>query len=145
MRLEIELVPKTAWFTNLRSHLSKSDWDVVRKKCYAKANYKCEICGGKGTKHPVECHEIWDFGNGKITLKGLIALCPSCHEVKHIGLAGIRGRGEIALRHFMKVNDVSRTVAEQYVKEAFALYHERSKRQHWELDVGYLDEYLSNN
>ncbi|AKJ73573.1 inhibitor of host transcription [Salmonella phage 39] len=45
----------------------------------------------------------------------------------------------------MKVNDVSRKVAEQYVKEAFALYHERSKRQHWELDVGYLDEYLSNN
>ncbi|AKJ73572.1 hypothetical protein SP39_1 [Salmonella phage 39] len=79
------MVPKTAWFTNLRSHLSKSNWDVVRKKCYAKANYKCEICGGKGTKHPVECHEIWDFGNGKITLKGLIALCPSCHEVKHIG------------------------------------------------------------
>ncbi|WPK37578.1 homing endonuclease [Escherichia phage AV124] len=145
MKLEIELVPKTAWFTNLRSRLPKAQWDVVRKKCYEKANYRCEICGGKGTKHPVECHEKWNFGDGKITLIGLIALCPSCHEVKHIGLAGIRGRGEIALRHFMRVNEVSRHVAEKYVKEGFDLYHERSKREKWELDVRYLDEYLSKD
>ena len=141
MKLTIELVPKTTWLTNLRSHLTQAQWDVVRKKCYSKAGYRCEICAGKGNKHPVECHETWDFSEGKIKLIGLIALCPSCHEVKHIGLAGIRGRGEIALRHFMKVNGVKRDVAEQYVREAFALYHERSKRENWELDVQYLEEY----
>ena len=145
MRLEIELVPKTAWFTNLRSHLSKSDWDIVRKKCYAKANYKCEICGGKGSKHPVECHEKWDFSGGNVKLIGLIALCPSCHEVKHIGLAGVRGRGEVALQHLMKVNNISHDDAVKYVKEAFCLYHERSKIEDWELDVTYLEEYLKDN
>lgn len=142
LRLEISLIPRTAWFNNLRSYLTKSQWDVVRKKCYAQAGYRCEICGGKGTKHPVECHEKWKFEDGKIELVGLIALCPSCHECHHIGLAGIRGRGEIALRHFMKVNEVSRAVAEEYVREAFALYHERSKREVWELDTKYLQEYL---
>lgn len=145
MKLTIELVPKTAWFNNLRSYLSKSEWDKVRKKCYAEAGYKCEICGGKGHKHPVECHEVWDFEDGKITLKGLIALCPSCHEVKHIGLASLRGRGHIALKHFMKVNNIPQHVAEKYVEEAFALYRERSKRQEWELDVSYLNDYLGNS
>lgn len=144
MILTIELVPKTAWFTNLRSHLTSKEWDVVRKKCYKEANYQCEICGGKGNKHPVECHEKWDFEDGKITLKGLIALCPSCHEVKHIGLAGIRGRGEIALKHFMKVNNIDRKTASHYIQEAFELYHKRSEREKWELDVSYLSEYLSN-
>lgn len=144
MKLEIELVPKTAWFTNLRSHLKASEWDKVRRKCYAAANNHCEICGGRGPKHPVECHERWDFGDGKIKLIGLIALCPFCHEVKHIGLAGIRGRGEIALKQFMKVNGVSRDVALQYVQEAFALYHERSDRTDWELDVSYLQEYMKD-
>lgn len=124
--------------------MTQSQWDKIRRKCYAAAGYKCEICGGKGSKHPVECHEIWDFGDGKITLTGLIALCPSCHEVKHIGLAGIRGRGEIALRHFMKVNGVSLAVAERYVRDAFALYHERSKREDWQLVVEYLDEYMKD-
>ena len=41
----------------------------------------------------------------------------------------------------MKVNGVKRDVAEKYVREAFALYHERSKREDWELDVQYLKEY----
>ncbi|UYL84901.1 hypothetical protein pEaSNUABM56_00200 [Erwinia phage pEa_SNUABM_56] len=124
--------------------MTKSEWDIVRRKCYAAAGHVCEVCGGKGPKHPVECHETWDFGDGKIKLVGLIALCPSCHEVKHIGLAGIRGRGEIALRHFMKVNNVSRDVAQKYVAEAFELYHKRSKRQNWELDFQYLQEYLKD-
>lgn len=145
MKLTIELVPKTAWNTNLRSHLSKSNWDKVRRKCYAEAGHRCEICNGVGRKHPVECHERWDFSGGKIKLIGLIALCPSCHEVKHIGLAGVKGRGEIALRHFMKVNGVSESVAHNYVREAFALYHKRSEQAEWEVDFSYLDEYLKSN
>lgn len=144
MKLTIELVPKTAWFNNLRSHLTQKEWDIIRRKCYAKAGHVCEVCGGKGPKHPVEAHEVWDFGDGTIKLTGLVALCPACHEVKHIGLAGLRGRGEIALRQFMRVNGVSRPVAMDYVKKAFDLYHERSKREKWETDFSYLQEYLKD-
>ena len=60
-KLTIELVPKTSWFTNLRSLVSKEQWDKIRNKVYWKAGYKCEICGSKGPKWPVECHEIWHY------------------------------------------------------------------------------------
>lgn len=88
MKLTIELVPSTSWFSNLRSLLSSEEWDKIRRGCYKNANYKCEICSGVGPKHPVECHETWEYDEkqGIQKLIGLIALCPSCHEVKHVGL-----------------------------------------------------------
>ena len=61
MKLTIELVPKTAWFSNLRSILARAAWDKLRKESYKNAAHKCEICGGYGKKHPVECHEIWEY------------------------------------------------------------------------------------
>ena len=145
MKLEIELVPKTAWFNNLRSFLTKEEWDFVRKKCYKEANYNCEICGSQGDNWPVECHEIWEYTKTrKVKLKGLIALCPDCHEVKHIGLAQIRGKFHPALNHFMKVNNVSKQEAIKYVNSCFSLWNERNKVD-WKLDVSYLKEYMEKN
>lgn len=141
MKLEIELVPKTAWFNNLRSFLTKEEWDVIRKKCYKEANYHCEICGGQGQKWPVECHEIWEYKDKKVKLKGLIALCPDCHEVKHIGLAQLKGRFEQACLHFEKVNNCQRKDAISYINNCFDLWSKRNKIQ-WELDVTYLKQYL---
>lgn len=60
--LQIELVPSTAFGENLRKLLTKTEWDKVRKAVYKRAGYKCEICGGKGEKHPVEAHEEWLYG-----------------------------------------------------------------------------------
>src|ERR1044071_5919999 len=99
MKLTIELVPKTCWCSNLRDHLSKEEWDVVKKYTSKNAGYICEICSGKGDKWPVECHEIWLYDDKRKiqTLERTIALCPSCHEVKHFGLASINGRSEQAL------------------------------------------------
>lgn len=141
MRLTIELIPKTSWNNNLRSYLTQRQWDVVRRKCYAEAGNKCEICGDVGPRHPVECHERWDFIDGKVKLLGLIALCPNCHEVKHVGLAGIRGRAHHAKAHFMKVNNMSSHDADIYIAEAFNLWRERSNQQ-WDLEISYLEEYM---
>jgi len=139
MKLTIELVPSTSWFSNLRSLLSAAEWDVVRKGCYKNANYKCEICGGVGSAHPVECHETWEYQEEGIQkLVGLIALCPSCHEVKHIGLAGIKGRHNEAVAHFCKVNGCKPAEAEKYIQEAFVTWNERS-RSEWKLDVSLLE------
>lgn len=139
MQLTIELVPETSWFSNLRSLLSPEDWDKIRKHCYKKADYKCEICGGIGPKHPVECHETWEYIGETQKLIGLIALCPSCHEVKHIGLAGLNGRHDEAVKHFCKVNNCSKVEAEKCISEAFELWQKRSQ-QDWTLDVRLLDE-----
>ncbi|HEY9705549.1 MAG TPA: HNH endonuclease [Allocoleopsis sp.] len=141
MKLNIELVPSTSWFSNLRSLLTTEEWDKVRKGCYKHAGYKCEICGGVGPKHPVECHETWEYDEAKGIQKlvGLISLCPSCHEVKHIGLAGINGRRDEAVKHFCAVNGCSKEEAEKYISECFEIWNRRSQ-QDWTLDVSLLDE-----
>ena len=141
MKLSIELVPSTTWCNNLRSILSKEDWDLLRKESYRLAKYKCEICGGKGDKHPVECHERWVYNDKKHIqkLEGLISLCPSCHQVKHIGFAYIKGNGEKAKKHFMKVNNYSQIDATKYINKAFQKHEERSQYE-WDIDLTFLKD-----
>ena len=141
MKLTIELVPQKSHFKNVRSEVSKDEWDVLRRASYRKANYKCEVCGGVGDKHPVECHEIWDYDDKKHVQKlvGLISLCPACHEVKHIGLAGIRGRHDAARRQLADVNELTIAAAEKYIADAFLTYHARSQHE-WTLDLSFLTE-----
>ena len=141
MKLSIELIPKTAWFKNLRNHVGQAKWDTIRRTVYFEAGYRCEICLGVGDKHPVEAHEIWEFKDSQIILKGMIALCPPCHEVKHIGLAQVRGRLENAKKHLMKVNRLTSDEADDLIVKAFETYNERSK-QEWELNLEAINEYL---
>lgn len=142
LKLTIELVPSSSWFNNVRAVLSKAQWDVLRKKVYSEAYDTCQICGGIGPKHPVECHEIWHYDDTKLIqkLEGMIALCPNCHMVKHIGLAGIQNRGEQALKHLMKVNQMTKKKAEKYILQAFEVWGRRSS-QNWKLDLSHLKEY----
>ncbi len=141
-RLSIELVPETCWVSNVRSNISNEDWDRIRKVIAKKAGHRCEICGGVGPKHPVECHEIWYYNDKKRlqTLEGLIALCPSCHEVKHIGLANVNNRGKLAEAHLAKVNGWSQSQAKTYIKEQFEIWGERSRHE-WKLDMSWLKKH----
>ena len=142
LKLTIELIPKTCWCSNVRSLLSKSQWNTIRKMVAADAGHICKICGGKGSKHPVECHEIWNYDDKKMIQKldGLIALCPKCHGVKHFGLACVQGREVQALTHLEIVNGISIEQAKAHVKESFETFNRRSKHQ-WTLDVSYLEKY----
>jgi len=141
-RLTIELVPQTCWFSNVRDQVSPQDWDRIRRQVYENAGRRCEVCGGRGSRHPVECHEVWEYDEaaGAQRLVRMIALCPACHEVKHIGLAGIRGRAELAREHLAQVNGWSSDVAERYIQEAFATWRSRSARA-WSLDISNLAAY----
>lgn len=136
MKLSIELVPQTAFFKNVRSEVSKADWDILRRQSYRKYNYRCGICGGKGNKHPVECHEIWEYDDIKHIqkLKGLISLCPKCHQVKHIGLSQIRGLEEDCIKHIMLVNEMTRSNAEKLIANAFEVWRNRSYYD-WDCDI----------
>lgn len=141
MKLLPELVPETAWCKNLRSSLPKSEWDKLRRHIYKRANYKCEICGGVGPKHPIECHENWKYDeeSGVQILVGLEGLCPACHEVKHIGLARVRGRYNEALKHMCKVNKISKSEAEVVVSNAFSEWTRRSGLA-WKCNKDFLEE-----
>ena len=143
IKLGVELVPKTSWCSNVRSEVTKSEWDIIRKKCYSNANHKCEVCGGVGKKHPVECHEIWEYNDitHEQTLTGLIALCPNCHEVKHAGLAQIRGRLGAVINHMSRVNKLSKIETEQLLVKAFNEYHVRSEHE-WVISISYIQDYL---
>jgi hypothetical protein len=141
-RLTIELVPRTCWFSNVRDRVPREDWDRIRKQVYERAGHRCEVCGGRGSRHPVECHEVWEYNETTAVqrLVRMIALCPACHEVKHMGLAGIKGRGEIAAAHLAEVNGWNPQVTAAYIDQAFAVWKDRSART-WSLDVSALTAY----
>ena len=139
--LTIELVPKTSWYRNVRSNVSAADWERLRKMTFSRAGYVCEVCGGRGEKWPVECHEVFAYDDERHVQKlvRLVALCPSCHEVKHIGLAGVRGHSGRAIAHLAKVNGWSAEDAALYIEGCFETWHRRSCHQ-WTLDLSYLEQ-----
>lgn len=144
--LKVELVPATSWGDNLRSRMTKAQWDRIRKNQYRLANHQCELCGQKGTQQgynwPVECHEVWEYDDIRHTQKlvRLIALCPLCHQVKHFGLTQLRGNRRRAIEHLEWVNGWRRDQAENHVVEAFKVWQRRSQHG-WGLDVSYLAEH----
>jgi 5-methylcytosine-specific restriction endonuclease McrA len=141
-KLTVELVPETCWYSNIRSEVSNEDWDRIRKPLFRKAGYRCEICGGRGKLHAVECHEVWHYDDARHvqTLERMIVLCPSCHQVKHIGLAQIQGHLEEAMAHLARVNGWDRRTTERYLDEVWETWRERS-RHAWTLDLSVLATY----
>lgn len=137
--LVVDLVPASCWASNVRTVMSPSDWDHCKWFVRRRSGDRCEVCGGRGPKWPVECHEIWTYINGVQRLEGLVALCPDCHEVKHFGRAERMGRAQDALCHLMNVNRWSEDQAVAYLESAFALWRERSEVS-WDLDLSWLEE-----
>ena len=136
LELQIALIPSTSFYTNLRKMLKRADWDKIRRACYKKADNHCEICGGQGSKHPVECHETWEFNHrtGVQKLTGVVALCPSCHQATHFGLAQVRGFEKNARDHIKKVNGYTDRTVDDMVTSAFKLWEIRSEDT-WSIDV----------
>ena len=78
-KLTIDLLPKGAWGNDFSKTLSKKDWDILRNKCYERANHKCAICGWDEDKDILEVHHI-DENLSHNELENLIILCPICHR-----------------------------------------------------------------
>lgn len=129
MKLTIDLVPRNIWAKNLRTLLPKEKWDALRWATYRRVGFRCEICGGRGDKHPVECHEEWRYDDEHhiAELVGLYGLCPSCHEVKHLGLAQVNGNMERAIVHLARINEIPLSKATEMAEEAFRTWADRSK------------------
>ena len=100
-KLNFELVPDGCWGSNLRTILSKAQWDFLRKDAYARADGKCMICGRK-TKR-LEAHERWNYNaeKGVQKLEEIIAVCHDCHSVIHIGRTQLKGDEIRAEKHFV--------------------------------------------
>ena len=143
-KLTIELIPSTCHFSNVRTTITKAQWDKLRFHSYEKANYVCEICGQtgieQGYKHKLECHEIWKYNDKTHTQKlvGLISLCPLCHQVKHIGRAFAIGKQADVFQQLETVNQWTHKDVVEHVAKAFEKNKERSKHQ-WILDIKILN------
>jgi hypothetical protein len=64
-----------------------------------------------------------------------------CHKVKHIGLADVHGQYEQAKAHLMRVNQWDDARAEQYIKQAFRVWRQRSKRN-WQSNISWVNRAL---
>lgn len=140
-KLSVEVVPKTSHFANLRTEVKRSSWDRVRKEEAERAGQRCEVCGGRGKRHPVECHEIWSYDDRRRVqkLEGLVCLCTDCHMVKHIGRQIVLGFGDEAKAHLVRVNEWTWEQAEAYVSAAGRVCFERSKHE-WRFDLSWAVE-----
>jgi len=141
-KLTIELIPTTCYKKNVRSEYSKEVWDIIRKRAYLKAGYRCEICGGRGKKWAVECHEVFSYNQKtKVQkLEKLEAICPLCHKVKHIGRTKHqRVDYKKAIKHFCKVNNITYEKAIEQVKIALNIHRKRALHE-WKLDLTLIKE-----
>jgi 5-methylcytosine-specific restriction endonuclease McrA len=142
--LFVDLIPRTCWFTNVRSCVAQRDWERLRRVIVERADSKCEVCGATrdtDTKRWLEVHERWayDETTSTQTLKRLICLCTDCHQTTHMGFAQTQGRGEKALKHLMKVTGFDRDDAEEHVQIAFDVWDKRN-RMAWSLDLSMLKD-----
>lgn len=143
-RLRIQMVPEKASGHNLRGLIPSTQWDRIKNAAFAVAGHRCEACGGVGSSHPVECHELWDF-NQKLRLQklnGLQVLCPDCHGAAHIGFSKkskspqtyerIRGK-------LMSVNGLTGDQVDKYIRMAFASHNE-TRDMLWVMDLSWLSK-----
>lgn len=139
--LPIELIPSSNFNKNVRSEFGEQ-WDGIRRSVYAHANYRCQICGGRGPAHPVECHEKWsyDMKSGIQKLEDLVALCPDCHKTQHWGFALISGLEDVVRKQIKETNEWTDQDLDKYLIEVFDIFDIRSSRQ-WTLDMSLLKEY----
>jgi len=143
LKLTIELVPQQLWYNNVRGLVSKDVWKEIKQRCYRLAGYKCEICGEKGRRWPVECHEIWYYDDHKHiqTLKGFIALCPACHLCKHPGFASTQDKFWIVVKQMIRVNGISKEEFYVHYNEESTRWIRRNKYK-WTNNIDYVQEYL---
>ena len=161
MKLEIDLVPSTAWYSNLRTKIPSQEWDKIRKQSYANANYRCQICGSDGKDQilvtkgslngTLNCHEIWEYDDKKHIqkLNGFLALCNDCHMIKHIGFGMIQALKGLLdmdklINHFTKINQVNRKTFDKHHEISFEVWRERSKHK-WTTDLNQWSNLVSKH
>jgi len=141
VRLTVEL-PETCWYSNLRSELPTDDWQKLRGLVLEHAESSCEICGTGTDEGAFECEAIWSYDDHHHVqrLERMMALCPACHEVKHIDLAARLGHADRALAHLANVNGWDERTAGQHVAQAYEQWERRSQHD-WSLEIGWLRDY----
>jgi hypothetical protein len=152
LKLTIELVPHALWGQSI-AHKYPRQWRELREQAYANAGHRCEICGHTA-QQPIEdngwitvkdcpdwnlggleAHEIWQYeidGNhGVQRLIRIIALCPRCHQCKHMG----RSRRTMPTHEYRKVIDHFLTVNGISIEKYYIHLAEVQSRTEYQLTL----------
>ncbi len=142
-KLNFELVPDGCWYSNLRTILSKKEWAFIRKDAIDRTSGSCAICGVKHVR--LEAHERWEYDekNHIQILRDVIAVCPDCHRVIHIGRTQLFGDEQRAEKHFMKVNNCSYSDYRKALGIANEEHQRRNKISEWKLDLNWLKRFIT--
>ena len=137
--LQPEMIPKPIWGENLRKHVSRPEWDVIRRTAYKTFGNRCAICRADTRQN---CHEDWEFDDMAhvLRLRGLLSLCDPCHNVKHLGNARRLERMGVlvfdtVIRHFQTVNSCSRYEFRLCEIQGNMIWAKRSRHK-WTVDFG---------
>lgn len=76
------------------SQQSDAEFKHVRLRALERDNYTCQACGFRNPTWQ-EVHHV-DDNHANNELSNLATLCPFCHMVQHIGLAGYSGEAVLA-------------------------------------------------
>lgn len=150
-RLELELIPVTAYGQNARQGIWKKDWGKIREIICQTVKYFCQICRRK-QKTYLQCNEVWEF-DPITTIQKLIrleAICWICHETKHWKhFYSRRESPEETLQkrklHLCKVNGWTEQEADTYIQEKLTNDQLNSQVTNWKLVIGSLSDYLPKN
>lgn len=129
----VDLVPRSAWFANLRNMLPVTQWRTLSQYVINRAGKECEICGSSTR---LEAHERWEFNESTLEQKlvRIICVCKLCHLSIHIGLAGILGIRNEVDSHIRRVTSWSKQDLRRHVEEARNRW-ERISYYPWEINV----------
>ena len=134
LRLAFEPVPWESRRNTLANLLPPDQWNAIRRSAYRRGGYRCEACGRSDRLH---CHEVWHFNHstGCQCLAGLQALCPLCHDTKHITFTHDEYRVRELLQHFAAVNRLTPEEAGACLEDARNLQRALDSRQ-WRVSFG---------
>jgi len=121
--LFVDMVPRSCWFTNVRTCVTPQDWERLRRMITSRAGQRCEACGAaedRAAGRRLEAHERWayDENTGVQALRRLICLCSDCHSSTHFGHANVTGRAEQALAHLRRVTGMTDAEVADHVRAA---------------------------
>lgn len=122
--LAIRLIPRNMFQKSFRNLVSRDDWDLVRRACYIRANYRCEGCncdaeysGDRG----LEAHEEYTYDDSReeCKLTRFVALCKLCHRCVHWGFGLSRGMQSEMEAHMMKIRGITIDELSQEIADAY--------------------------
>jgi hypothetical protein len=138
-----DTIPISSWGSSLFNLLTLESWNAVRHPVIARRGNLCQQCG-RNPRNRLDVHEVWAYSMpppgadetmcGVQRLMGLAALCQTCHELFHPGLARVRGRDQIVRGHLKIINRWNDAEYEAYRRAMERRNIMRSQRI-WVLDL----------